>query len=85
MRIERTKQITIDRDEDLCPLIRSICHGMIQQFLFLRPSTEQLVLKIQKVENKLCINVSIVDNFELEIRVTYESPVEELVREVYIQ
>lgn len=85
MSIERQKQIRIEREEELYPSIRSICYGIIQQFLFLRPSTEQLILKVYKAENKLCINISDEDKFEVEFRVTYTSPLQESVRRVYIQ
>lgn len=78
------KRIRIEREEELQPLILSICQGIIYQFLFLRPVTTQLVLRIYRMEDKLCINVSDKELFELEFRVTYASKLEESIRNVDI-
>lgn len=78
------RRIQIENEEGLQPLILSICQGIIYQFLFLRPVTEQLVLRIYRTENKLCINVSDKELFELELRITYGTEVEESIRNVYI-
>ena len=78
------KRIRIEREEELQPLILSICQGIIYQFLFLRPVTTQLVLRIYRMEDKLCINVSDKELFELELRVPYASKLEESIRNVDI-
>ena len=75
------KRIRIEREEELQPLILSICQGIIYQFLFV---TTQLVLRIYRMEDKLCINVSDKELFELELRVTYASKLEESIRNVDI-
>lgn len=78
--------LSIQNEDELPEFVRTICRGIIYQYLFLNPQINQLVLWIYKEEDKLCFNVRNEDSgYELELRVTYYSEFKESKRRVNIR
>ena len=79
------KTIVIQDEEELPETLKTICKGIVYQYLFLNKQCNQLVLWIYKESNKLCLNVMDESSgYELELRVTYHSEFKESKRRVNV-